>query len=107
MEEATELGSYLPISFKSPKEQEYISFLWDAFGTNYEHGKYQFGFLAYHMLAMSFVYFNIWQIREAHPEDFKKGLIGFARDEKSLLGATSPFAFKCCPLSVQCSDFSN
>ena len=46
------------------------------------------------MLMMSFVYFNIWQIREARPDDFEKGLIGFARDdETTLLSATSPFAF--------------
>jgi len=94
MEEATELGNYLPISFKTPKEQEYIEFLWDAFETNYTHGKYQFAFLAYHMLTMSFVYFNIWQIRQARREDFEKGLIGFGKDiEKKLLEATSPFAF--------------
>lgn len=93
MEEALKLADYLPISFKSPKEQEYIAFLWDAFKTNYESGKYQFAFLAYHMLSMSFVYFNIWQIRQARPDDFAKGLIGFARDEASLLSATSPFVF--------------
>jgi hypothetical protein len=93
MEEAIELGNYLPLSFKSPKEQEYIAFLWDAFETNYEHGKYQFAFLAYHMLTMCFVYFNIWQIRQTRPDDFSKGLIGFARDEPNLLAANSPFAF--------------
>ncbi len=94
MEEAAELGNYLPLSYKSPKEQEYIAFLWDAFETNYEHGKYQFAFLAYHMLTMSFVYFNIWQIRQARPQDFEKGLIGFGKDiEKTLLNATSPFVF--------------
>jgi len=94
MEEAAELGNYLPLSFKSPKEQEYIGFLWDAFETNYTHGKYQFAFLAYHMLTMSFVYFNIWQIKQAEPADFAKGLIGFGKDvEKSLLEATSPFVF--------------
>lgn len=93
MEEAAELGNYLPLSFKSPKEQEYIAFLWDAFETNYTHGKYQFAFLAYHMLTMSCVYFNIWQIKQTRPSDFEKGLIGFARDEKALLDATSPFAF--------------
>jgi len=94
MEEAAELGNYLPLSFKTPKEQEYIEFLWDAFETNYTHGKYQFAFLAYHMLTMSFVYFNIWQIWQARPEDFEKGLIGFGKDiEKSLLEATSPFVF--------------
>jgi hypothetical protein len=93
MEEAAELGNYLPLSFKSPKEQEYIAFLWDAFETNYTHGKYQFAFLAYHMLTMSFVYFNIWQIKQTRPGDFEKGLIGFPRDEKALLAATSPFVF--------------
>jgi len=94
MEEAAELGNYLPLSFKSPMEQEYIEFLWDAFDTNYTHGKYQFAFLAYHMLTMSSIYFNIWQIRQARPKDFEMGLIGFGRDiEKNLLEATSPFIF--------------
>ncbi|MBK8233904.1 MAG: hypothetical protein IPK72_25835 [Candidatus Eisenbacteria bacterium] len=93
MDDAAELGNYLPLSFKIPKEQEYIEFLWDAFETNYTHGKYQFAFLAYHMLTMSCVYFNIWQIKQPRPGDFEKGLIGFARDEKALLEATSPFVF--------------
>src|SRR3989337_99041 len=94
MEEAAELGNYLPLSFKSPKEQEYIEFLWDAFESNYTHGKYQFAFLAYHMLAMSFVYFNIWQIKQTEPKSFAMSLIGFGRDvEKNLLEATSPFVF--------------
>jgi hypothetical protein len=93
MEGAFELGNYLPLSFKTRSEQEYIAFLWDTFQTNYTSRKYQFAFLAYHMLAMSFVYFNIWQIKQVRPEDFEKGLIGFARDEKALLAATSPFVF--------------
>ena len=70
-----------------PKEQEYIEFLWDAFETNYANGKYQFAFLAYHMLTMSFVYFNIWQIKQTQPEDFEKGLIGFARTSRRVCSA--------------------
>lgn len=98
MEEAIELANYLPLSFKTQKEQEYIQFLWDAFETNYTHGKYQFAFLAYHMLTMSFVYFNIWQIKRTEPGDFEKGLIGFGKDvEKGLLAATSPFSFSVVP----------
>jgi hypothetical protein len=94
MEDSAELANYLPLSFKTPKEQEYIDFLWDAFETNYTHGKYQFAFLAYHMLTMSFVYFNIWQIRQTEPKDFAMGLIGFGKEiEKSLLEANSPFVF--------------
>jgi hypothetical protein len=94
MEDAGELANYLPLSFKTSTEEEYIQFLWDAFETNYTHGKYQFAFLAYHMLTMSFVYFNVWQIKQTEPKDFEKGLIGFTKDiEKNLLGATSPFVF--------------
>lgn len=94
MEEAYELGEYLPLSFKTASEQEYLQFLWDTFETNYDAGKYQFAFLAYHMLTMSFIYFNIWQIKQARPEDFGKGLIGFGKDtENNLVKATSPFAF--------------
>lgn len=52
MEEAAELGNYLPLSSKNPKEQEYIAFLWDDFETNYTYSKYQFAFLAHHMLAL-------------------------------------------------------
>ncbi|MEO6421552.1 MAG: hypothetical protein ABIR84_02400 [Candidatus Nitrotoga sp.] len=78
MEGAAELGNYLPLSFKTPKEQEYVAFLWDAYTSNYENQKYRFAFLAYHMLTMSFVYFNIWQIKQNKPKDFGKGLIGFS-----------------------------
>ncbi|MCG8341751.1 MAG: hypothetical protein MI684_02835 [Chlorobiales bacterium] len=94
MDDAFELGSYLPRSFKTPAEQEYLAFLWGAFESNYRKENHQFALLAYHMLTMSFFYFNIWQIRQARPEDFEKGLIGFDRNtEKCLLEATSPFVF--------------
>ena len=94
MEEAADLGDYLPLSFNSPNEQEYVTFLWGAFETNYTHGKYQFAFLAYHMLTMSFVYFNLWQIKKTEPKNFEMNLIGFGKDvEKNLIAATSPFVF--------------
>jgi len=40
MEDSLELANYLPLSFKTPKEEEYIAFLWDAFETNYQAEKY-------------------------------------------------------------------
>jgi len=79
MEEALQIFDYLPRSFKTEKEQEYIGFLWDTFQVNYEGGKYQFAFLAYHMLYMCFVYFIIWQIKNNQPDDFSKALVGFSR----------------------------
>lgn len=92
MEDAFRLSNYLPISFRTQSERDYIAFLWEAFEANYEQEKYQFAFLAYHMLMMSFVYFTLWQIKQAYPKDFEKGLIGF-RNEENLLAATSPFTF--------------
>ncbi|MCZ7624431.1 MAG: hypothetical protein FIA90_10210 [candidate division NC10 bacterium] len=35
---------------------------------------------------MSFVYFNIWQIKQTEPKDFAMGLIGFGRDIEICLG---------------------
>jgi hypothetical protein len=94
MEDAYALESYLPVSFKTSSEQEYLTFLWDAFEMNYKAEKYQFAFLAYHMLTMSCVYFNVWQIKQALPADFEKAMVGFSKDtEKDLLSAKSPFSF--------------
>ena len=94
MEEALELGDYLPVSFKTRSEQEYLAFLWDAFQSNYDGGKYEFASLAFHLLYMSYVSFSIWQIRLAREDDFKKALVGFqAASESSLLDADSPFKF--------------
>jgi hypothetical protein len=45
------------------------------------------------MLTMSFVYFNIWQIKQGTPESFEKGLIGFVRNKMALLDATSQWKF--------------
>jgi hypothetical protein len=43
---------------------------------------------------MSFVYFNIWQIKQTEPGDFAKAMIGFNKElEKELIDATSPFTF--------------
>jgi len=94
VEDALELAEYLPLSYKTPSEEQYVAFLWDAFTSNYENEKYQFAFLAYHMLTMCAVYFNVWQIRMTRPRDFERGLIGFSKDnEEHLLKATSPFTF--------------
>lgn len=90
MEEALPILEYLPNSFKEPGEQEYIQFLWDAFGSNYEHEKFQFAILPYHMLYMCFVYFSVWQIRLMRPTDFSHATI-FQKHEKHVMAGTSPF----------------
>lgn len=97
IEEAGQLEDFLPISYRTAKEEQYVRFLWEAFNDNCASGKYQFAFLAYHMLTMCFVYFNIWQIKLIKPEGFAMALIGFSQHEKALLDATSPFTFSVVP----------
>ena len=94
MEEALELVNYLPVSYKTHSEGEYIALLWDAFQSNYNTEKYEFSSLAFHLLYMSFVSFSIWQIRLVREEDFRNALVGFqAESENKLLEADTPFKF--------------
>ncbi|RKF14063.1 hypothetical protein D6850_12900 [Roseovarius spongiae] len=94
MEEALELGEYLPQSFAAAHEQSYLDFLWSAFRTNYEAERYEFASLAFHLLYMSFVSFSIWQIRLARPKQFQMAMVGFRNeDEKGLMDCESPFKF--------------
>ncbi|MBT2791935.1 hypothetical protein [Paraburkholderia strydomiana] len=94
MDEALELGSYLPQSFANADEQKYLDFLWSAFQTNYEAERYEFASLAFHLLYMSFVSFSIWQIRLARPEQFAMAMVGFRSDEEgNLVDCESPFKF--------------
>lgn len=94
MEEALELGTYLPQSFANASEQAYLDFLWSAFQTNYEAERYEFASLAFHLLYMSFVSFSIWQIRLARPEPFAMAMVGFrSDDEGGLIDCESPFKF--------------
>lgn len=94
MDEALELGTYLPQSFASTDEQKYLDFLWSAFQTNYEAERYEFASLAFHLLYMSFVSFSIWQIRLARPDQFAMAMVGFRNeDEGDLMACESPFKF--------------
>ncbi len=93
MDEALELGTYLPQSFANANEQAYLDFLWSAFQTNYQAERYEFASLAFHLLYMSFVSFSIWQIRLARPEQFAVAMVGFDKSENALMACESPFKF--------------
>ena len=91
MEEAYQILDYLTQTFKNEEEQNYIKILWDSFESNYDKEKYQFAYLAFHMLMMSFVYCIIWQIKEVYSNDFNKALIGFSEDEEKILNEDISF----------------
>jgi hypothetical protein len=94
MDEALELSEFMPVSYRTQSEGEYVAFLWEAFQSNYESGKFEFASLAFHLLYMSYVSFSIWQIRLVREQDFRSALVGFQSDsEIKLLNAASPFLF--------------
>lgn len=94
MDEALTLNDYLPASLAAANEQAYLQFLWSAFETNYEQGRYEFASLAFHLLYMSYVSFSIWQIRLARPDAFHMAMVGFrAEDEGKITDCDSPFKF--------------
>lgn len=94
MEAAEEVHGFLPLAYPSASEGDYIRFIWEAFESNYNAGKYQFAMLAFHMLYMSYVYFSVWQIKQAQPADFAKSIIFMKKEEEAgLLNASSPFSF--------------
>lgn len=94
MDDALELGEYLPFSLASSSETEYLQFLWLAFQANYNEGRYEFASLAYHLLYMSFISCSIWQIRLARPEQFQFAMVGFRNEaEGKLLSCDNPFKF--------------
>ncbi len=94
MGNANEILAYLPNSFKTKEEQVYINFLWESYESNYNNGKFPFAFIAFHMLYMSFVYFEVWQIKENRTSDFEKAMLGLSNEvEQTFLTATTPFAF--------------
>jgi hypothetical protein len=94
MDEAIKIFDYLPLSYKTPIEAEYVNFLWESFEVNYNAEKYPFAFIAFNMLYMSFVYFEVWQIKQNRRRDFEMAMVGFNKDhEKNLVEATTPFSF--------------
>ncbi len=72
-----DIFQYLPLRYKTQDEENYIKFLWESFELNYQNGKYQFAFIAYHLLFMTFVYFQIWKIYAVDVDVFRKSTISF------------------------------
>jgi hypothetical protein len=97
MEEAQTIFDYLP---ESPEEANYLQFLSDVFESNYQNEKYQFSFIAFHMLFMCFVYYQIAKIYSIEREETKKLMIFTgkahshieAHETKIRAGKDSPFS---------------
>ena len=98
VEDAQRIFDYMPLKYKTQSESDYVDFLWDAFVVNYEKEKYQFAYIAYHMIFMSYVYFQLAKIYQNRPDDLKnimvftgQALQEVEKHEKKVQESTSPF----------------
>lgn len=57
------LNMYLPIDFANEENNTYRQYLMDSFHENCEKGKHQFALMAFHMLFMSFLYKEFWELK--------------------------------------------
>lgn len=58
------LNMYLPIDFNDEENNEYRQYLIDTFLDNCKNEKYQFALMAYHMMFMSFLYKEFWELKQ-------------------------------------------
>lgn len=107
IDDARRILDYMPLEYKTQSENEYISFLWDAFEVNYEKEKYQFAYIAYHMIFMSYVYFQLAKIYKNKPDDIKnmmvftgKALQQVEQHEKKVQESKAPFPPEFNPFSL-------
>lgn len=54
---------YLPINFGDDENNQYRQYLMDTFIENCVNEKYQFALMAYHMMFMSFLYKEFWELK--------------------------------------------
>jgi hypothetical protein len=90
-EKINEIRDYLPIYFESKENDEYIEYLTSAYLKNLEAEKYQFAFIAFHMLYMSFVYKTIWLLKKNGDKTKFESIINICRRKNDLGIYTSLF----------------
>lgn len=80
MEEYLEqIIAYLPIQFANEESNDFIEYLSDAYLKNIENEKYQFSFIAFHMLHMTFCYKIKWFLKKQKNEKIKGSMESFLK----------------------------
>lgn len=71
MDEALDLGTYLPQPLANASEQAYLDFLWSAFRTNYEAERYEFASLRARDFARWVAACPRWRAASRHPQPLR------------------------------------
>jgi len=87
------ISKSLPISFGSDDADNYIQYVQAACIENYRHEKYQFSFLAFHLLYMCYIYKELWQGNLCNVS----GLVDKIRQQCNRAPYDSPFRISVIP----------
>lgn len=90
-EKVNELRNYLPIYFESKENNEYVEYLTSAYLKNIEAEKYQFSFIAFHILYMCFIYKTIWSLKKNGDTANFETVLNNCRNKQSLIVYSSLF----------------
>jgi len=74
--------SYLPIKFADAEVNEFIEYFKKASLENFEKEKYQFSFIAFHILYMTFIYKTKWFLKQQGNSDIESILQNFVRQNR-------------------------
>lgn len=87
------IRQYLPITFHHRENEDFIEYLSTAYLKNIESQTYQFSFISFHMLYMSFLYKTVWFLRREGVENIEK----LCAPHRDLGIVNSPFDFSILP----------
>lgn len=90
----TEIREYLPLEYQLKDNNDYIDYLITAFNKTSENGNYQFSFLAFHLLYMSFIY---KVIRQSYDQDVKNIRKMIEQLESKIASYDNPFDLSVVP----------
>jgi hypothetical protein len=90
-DKVTEIRNYLPNYFESKENNEYVEYLTSAYLKNIEAKKYQFSFIAFHILYMCFVYKIIWSLKKNGEHVKFDEILNSCRNRQSMIVYSSLF----------------
>ena len=81
-EHLKQILKFLPIQFADEEANEFIIYLSDAYIENLEKEKYQFAFIAFHMLYMTFCFKTKWFLRKQKNKKIEESIETYLRSNK-------------------------
>lgn len=76
------IRKYLPLTFADEEANEFLKYLQESYIENLAKEKYQFSFIAFHMLYMTFVYKVKWFLKQKGNTDIDTALTNFKQQHR-------------------------